>query len=208
MRQSEEREYNINRVIKAAQELFISDGIYATSINRIAQAADLAPMSLYRYFKNKDTLVYTVWQDALDTFFHQYMDRYRPASSDCRTGYEKFVVAMDIYFEIYKEFPKWYAYTQEMFSYAPSDERSVKEIKNVFWQYYDKEIPVPALKALKEGVEDGSIRPDINIYTVYQCLLNAYTGTSIYENVSFGVLPVDIIKFTADLIAKYIKNTN
>jgi len=207
MKQSEEREYNISRVIKAAQDLFISEGVYATSINRIAQEADLSPMSIYRYFKNKDTLVYTVWQDALDTFFHQYMERYEAAAVKCATGYEKFVVAMEIYFEIYKEFPRWFNYTQEMFSYAPSNESSGKEIKNVFWQYYDREIPVPALKALKEGVEDGSIRPDVNIYTVYQCLLNAYTGTSIYENVSFGVLPVDIIKFTGDLIANYIKST-
>jgi hypothetical protein len=76
----------------------------------------------------------------------------------------------------------------------------------VFWQYYDKEIPVPALKALREGVEDGSIRSDVNIYTVYQCLLNAYTGTSIYENLSFGVSPVDVLKFTGDLIANYIKS--
>ena len=39
MKQSEEREYNIARVIQAAQDLFVSDGIYATSINRIAQEA-------------------------------------------------------------------------------------------------------------------------------------------------------------------------
>ena len=52
-------------------------------------------MSIYRYFKNKDTLVYTVWQDALDTFFHQYMERYEAAAVKCATGYEKFVVAMD-----------------------------------------------------------------------------------------------------------------
>lgn len=207
MKQSEEREYNIGRVIEAAQSLFIKDGIYATSINRIAQEADLSPMSVYRYFKNKDTLVYTVWQDALDKFFHQYMDRYLAASADCKTGFDKYVVAMDIYSQIYREFPRWYAYTQEMFSYSPSEESNGSEIINVFWQYYDKEIPVPALKALKEGTEDGSIRPDVNIYTVYQCLLNAYTGTSIYENVSFGVSPVDIIEFTGELIANYIKNT-
>jgi AcrR family transcriptional regulator len=207
MKQSEEREYNIARVIQAAQDLFVSDGIYATSINRIAQEANLSPMSVYRYFKNKDTLVYTVWQDALAKFYQQYMTRYSVASVDCRTGFEKYVVAMDIYSQIYRESPRWYAYTQEMFSYSPAEESSGKEIINVFWQYYDKEIPVPALKALKEGVEDGSIRPDVNIYTVYQCLLNAYTGTSIYENVSFGVSPVDIIEFTGTLIANYIKNT-
>ena len=37
-------------------------------------------------------------------------------------------------------------------------------------------------------------------------ILNAYTGTAIYENLSFGVAPVDIVRFTGDLIANYIKN--
>jgi hypothetical protein len=59
MKQSEEREYNMSRVIAAALELFVSDGIYVTSINRVAQEAGLSPMSVYRYFKNKDTLVYS-----------------------------------------------------------------------------------------------------------------------------------------------------
>lgn len=206
MNQKEEREYNILRVIRSAQELFIQNGIYATSINRIAQEVDLSPMSIYRYFNNKDTLVYMVWQDALSTFFTQYMERYNAAVTDSMTGYERYVAAMDIYFQIYREFPQWFSYTQEMFSYAPSEKTTGEEIVNVFWQYYDKEIPVPALKALRLGVEDGSIRADVNIYAVYQCLLNAYTGATIYENVSFGVSPVDIIQFTGQLIANYIKN--
>ena len=46
----------------------------------------------------------------------------------------------------------------------------------------------------------------MNIYAVYQCLLNAYTGTTIYENVSFGVSPVDVVQFTGELLVNYIKN--
>ena len=59
---------------------------------------------------------------------------------------------------------------------------------------------------MREGVADGSIRPDVNIYAVYQCLLNAYTGTTIYENLSFGVSPVDVVQFTGELLVSYIKN--
>ena len=93
-----------------------------------------------------------------------------------------------------------------MFAYRFSGDTEGGEIYNVFWKYYDREIPIPALKALKEGVADGSIRKDVDIYAVYQVLLNAYTGTAIYENVSFGVKPVDVVRFTGNLIANYIKN--
>ena len=37
MKRSEEREYNIRRVIHTAQMLFIADGISATPISRIAE---------------------------------------------------------------------------------------------------------------------------------------------------------------------------
>ena len=225
MKRSEEREYNIRRVIHTAQMLFIADGISATPISRIAEAAGLTPTSLYRYFRNKDALVFAAWRDALATFFADnkdalvfaawrdalatffadFMEQYAREAATCKTGYEKFVVCMHIYFSIYDAQPEWYDYTREMFS-AYSEKNTGSDVNNVFWKYYDKEIPVPALKALREGVADGSIRPDVNIYAVYQCLLNAYTGTTIYENVSFGVSPVDVVQFTGELLVNYIKN--
>ena len=55
-------------------------------------------------------------------------------------------------------------------------------------------------------MEDGSIRKDINIYAIYQILLNAFTGVTLYENISFGVAPEAIVHMTASLISKYIKS--
>lgn len=208
MSQREEREKNISRVIETALELFLSDGIAETSVNRIAKACGLAPMSIYRYFGSKDALVAQVWSYALKRFYEQYMEQYNALSLDGCRGYEKFVASMQVYFNTYSEFPQWYSYTREMFSYRFTEQSEGGEMYNVFWKYYDKEIPIPALKALKEGIADGSIRSDVNIYAVYQILLNAYTGTAIYENLSFGVEPVDIVRFTGDLIANYIKNPN
>ena len=43
MKRSEQREQNIQRVIHVAQSLFIADGIAATPISRIAEAAGLTP---------------------------------------------------------------------------------------------------------------------------------------------------------------------
>lgn len=206
MSQSEERKRNIQKTIAAALELFLNNGIAQTSINRIAREVGLAPMSIYRYFGSKDELVAQVWSHALKEFFAIYNRQYKATGAHCSNGYEKFVACMNVYFTTYSEFPQWYNYTREMFSYPFAEQTGGGEIYNVFWKYYDKEIPIPALKALMEGKEDGSIREDVNIYAVYQVLLNAYTGTEIYENLSFGVAPVEIVRFTGDLIANYIKN--
>ncbi|MFR6424705.1 MAG: helix-turn-helix domain-containing protein [Oscillospiraceae bacterium] len=50
----------------------MADGIAATPISRIAEAAGLTPTSLYRYFRNKDALVFAAWRDALATFFCRF----------------------------------------------------------------------------------------------------------------------------------------
>lgn len=206
MNQSEERQKNILKVTEAALQLFMSDGVANTSVTQIAKASDLTPMSVYRYFGTKEKLVFHVWQYALTVFYQHYDARYQEIKRESGTGYDRFVTCMRAYSILYKEYPQWYSYTHEMFTYRASPkETESTDLKSVFWQYYDKEIPIPALRALREGVEDGSINENVNIYAVYQILLNAYTGTTLYETVSFGVSPEDIIKITGNLIANYIK---
>ena len=137
MKRSEQREQNIQRVICVAQSLFIADGIAATPISRIAEAAGLTPTSLYRYFRNKDALVFAAWRDALATFFSDFMAQYTREAASCKTGYEKFVVCMHIYFRTYDRRPEWYDYTREMFS-AYSEKGTGNDVNNVFWKYYDR----------------------------------------------------------------------
>lgn len=207
MSRTEEKELNITRVIKVAQELFLKNGIANTSVNTIAREAGLAPMSVYRYFGTKDELVNRTWQDALVTFYEVFMERYAKRAEGLKTGYEKYNACMDVYFEIYIEFPEWYKYTLEMFASA-SDKRisETNDMKKVFWDYCGSEIPIPALRAMKEGQLDGSIKPEINIMEVYQVMLNAYTAPSIFQDGTDGIRPVDIVRFTSRLIANYIKS--
>lgn len=91
------RDENKLRVIKAAQELFISDGVANTSINRIASEVGLSPMSIYRYFGNKVNLVLAAWRDALSVFYEGYMQRYNERAKGLKNGYERCVAAMEEY---------------------------------------------------------------------------------------------------------------
>ncbi len=201
------RDENRQRVIETAQALFIDEGVAVTSINRIAKEAGLTPMSVYRYFGTKDGLVIAAWRDALAKFYERFMQRYRLRTRGLRTGFEKYVACMDEYTETYTEMPKWYAYTREMLSYAMEENTETElNISDVFWQFADKEIPIPALIALREGVDDGSIRADINIHMIYQILINAYTGTNIYDGTEFATDPVETLRTSSEIIANYIKN--
>jgi AcrR family transcriptional regulator len=45
------------RILAAATRLFAEEGIHATSVDRVIDEADVAPMTVYRHFGGKDELV-------------------------------------------------------------------------------------------------------------------------------------------------------
>lgn len=49
-----------DEVISAASQLFIEDGYDASSMSRIADAADVTPNTIYWYFKDKDAVLIAV----------------------------------------------------------------------------------------------------------------------------------------------------
>ncbi len=211
MNQSEERQQNINKVIKTAQALFIEHGVNNISVNRIAKESGLSAMSLYRYFGTRENLIFAVWKDSLEFFYNIFMKSYRKRSEGTENGFQRFLACMDTYIDIYSEYPEWFDYTREMFISFPSTQAGQEGNQHrpqdkEFWDKFYTWIPMPALHAMQEGQEDGSVKPDINVYEAYQLIHNVYTGTSITQNFTSDIDPVDIIRFTTDLLANYIKN--
>ena len=208
MNQSEIREQNIQKVLETAQNLFLDNGVADTSINRIAEACGLSPMSIYRYFKTKDILATRVWHLSMTMFYEQYyMPAYRQEAANLTNGYEKFLACTRVYIRYYTEHPEWFAYTREMFQIASRvNEIDEKQYKDENWKGFFREIPIPLLKALSEGKEDGSVRPDVNIYEVYQVFTSVYTGTTIYDSLTEGVTTLGIMRYTAQLLAENIRN--
>ena len=211
MDQSIIREQNMKRVIKAAQDLFVANGVNNTSISQIARMVGLSDTSIYRYFQNKDNIVYAVWKDSLITFYNELMPVYEKKAANLPNGYEKFLCCIQCHIDLYKEYPRWLIYTREMFSnvatqpHRKNDNIDQEQKVDAFWEFYGREIPLPILKALQEGVEDGSIRSDVNIYEVYQLVFNVYTGHNIFQYFTHSSDPTDIFTLTVKLLADYLK---
>ena len=66
MNQSDERKDNIQRVIETALDMFMENGIAATSMNQIAKKSKPSQMSLYRYFSNKEELILRIMEIRAD----------------------------------------------------------------------------------------------------------------------------------------------
>ena len=54
-----------DRILRAAIEVFAKNGFYATRVSEIAKAAGVADGTIYLYFKNKDDVLITIFEDGI-----------------------------------------------------------------------------------------------------------------------------------------------
>jgi TetR/AcrR family fatty acid metabolism transcriptional regulator len=55
-----------DRILKAAIKVFAKNGFYATRVSEIAKAAGVADGTIYLYFKNKDDVLITIFEDGIN----------------------------------------------------------------------------------------------------------------------------------------------
>jgi TetR/AcrR family fatty acid metabolism transcriptional regulator len=55
-----------DRILKAAIEVFAKNGFYATRVSEIAKAAGVADGTIYLYFKNKDDVLITIFEEGIE----------------------------------------------------------------------------------------------------------------------------------------------
>ena len=53
------------RILRAAIEVFAKNGFYATRVSEIAKAAGVADGTIYLYFKNKDDVLITIFENGI-----------------------------------------------------------------------------------------------------------------------------------------------
>jgi AcrR family transcriptional regulator len=63
-----------DRILTTATELFEQEGIGVVGVNRIIDQADVAPMTLYRQFGNKDALVAAALEQWSASWLHRLAD--------------------------------------------------------------------------------------------------------------------------------------
>ena len=54
------------RILRAATKVFARKGFYATKVSEVAKAAGVADGTIYLYFRNKDDLLVSLFEDRID----------------------------------------------------------------------------------------------------------------------------------------------
>jgi TetR/AcrR family fatty acid metabolism transcriptional regulator len=150
------------RILKAAIKVFAKNGFYATRVSEIANEAGVADGTIYLYFKNKDDVLITIFED----------------------GIERLVAILREVAESDEPFERRITRIVELQLGLLEEQRDLAEVITVnlrqssrllkqyaaplFMQYIDVIAGV-----VREGQEEGAFRQDLNPRVVARCLFGA-----------------------------------
>jgi len=146
------KEIKRNLIIDSAEELFFTKGYRATSMDQIAQKAEVAKGTLYLYFNNKKELYYAVGNRAMDCLKEMFIEESRTVSD----GLERLTAYAKAFLKFRVKYPDYYDF---IIDYQSERYKLNKQGKEIITTYADSaQLFKMIINSIKEGQADGSIK--------------------------------------------------
>ena len=144
-----------NRIIEAAVKVFALKGFYLAKVSDVAKAADVADGTIYLYFKNKDDLLISLFEQKMELI----LQRFRERLQNIVDPVEKLHNLIDLYFELIEE-------DKDLADVFQVELRqSTKFLKDYHNQKFFDFLSLIA-SIIQEGMENGYFRADLNLDVV------------------------------------------
>jgi AcrR family transcriptional regulator len=155
----QEKEQRRNYILDAAEKMFFSRGYDNVSMDDIAGEIGLNKATLYIYFKNKESLFFAVVLRGALILNSMIKERIK----QCETGMEILDAIGIAYFEFLGKYPDH----SRAYLYFRSDRFSIEDNEDLcdnakkVLELRDEEFSI-VCNAIKAGMEEGTIRPDLD----------------------------------------------
>jgi TetR/AcrR family fatty acid metabolism transcriptional regulator len=153
------------RILDAAVRVFAKKGFYATRVSEVARAAGVADGTIYLYFKSKDELLVSLFEDRVERLL-AYLQRELPAISGASERLRRII---------------------ELELGLLEDERDLAEVVTVILRQSTKlmkEYAAPKFMAyldaiasvVAQGQASGELRPDVSPHLAARAIFGALDG--------------------------------
>jgi len=141
------------RIMEAAEKLFIQKGIHNVSITAIAKAARMARITLYEYFPNKEEIAWAIFQYLFEeTLIDKQLMRQEG------NGFQRIERFMLQIAQGLESNPEHARFIVEFNSLYAREEKASRLVQIFEEGKFNKLLT----QMVRDGVQDGSIRPDLN----------------------------------------------
>ena len=154
-RREREKEQRRKTIMNAAKTLFFKKGLENTTMDEIAENAELSKGTLYLYFQSKEILAMSIIKEISDLMNKDL----RKAADTGKNGIERIKDVTQALTDFFKKRRKEF----QFFKYMDVVAASLGSENDIFmhWKSGVEEIIHVVLEIVIEGIEDGSIRRDI-----------------------------------------------
>lgn len=173
-RRQREKEMRRLAILDSAEKLFFSRGYEDVSMDEIAREVELNKATIYLYFKNKETIFATIVLRGIRILEEKYLECMEKKAP----GIVKVALMGQAYYQFSQEYPDY----QRMIQFYGSER-------------FSKENPCTAeigkgygtcrkilRDAVKEGIDDGTIRDDLDPFLTSMFLMISFMGTLSMED--------------------------
>lgn len=151
------------RILAGALKAFARKGFYNTKVSEIAGEAGVADGTIYLYFKNKDDLLISLFEDRMEWVIGRLESELDTIDGG---AFDKLVRAVEMHFQLAADEPELAEFiTVELRQSA----KFMKEYKNPRFMDYLRILEGLVL----EGQEEGQIREDLDARLIGRALFGA-----------------------------------
>jgi TetR/AcrR family transcriptional regulator len=155
-RKEREKQQRKNDILDAAEKVFFSKGVKEATMDDIAEAAELSKGTLYLYFKSKEDIHLGINARALGLLRKMFEE----ALGRGANGLEKTREIGRAYFEFSQTYPDYF----DAIVYFEGQDLDLTDDESMASWCHSMGVEVLKVvaRAIEMGIEDGTIRPDLD----------------------------------------------
>jgi AcrR family transcriptional regulator len=161
------RENQRERILEVAERLLIRKGIDNVSLSEIAREARMTRATLYEYFPNKQEAAWAIFQKIMEVI---YVTHATDLSGPQGNGFQRIENFMQMLVNLLETHPEHLRFIVE-FNTLYAREGNPARVRQGWAGGHDLLVQI-----IREGMEDGSLRPDLNPDLLTAALLNLVAG--------------------------------
>lgn len=192
-------------IIDAAEKLFLAEGYDKVSMSDIAQEVGVNRVTLYLYFKNKDSIYFAVLLRGL----YLLRDAFRNSIKEDQNGLERLIALCNTFFSYYQEHPKYY----NQLAYMRARSFDISQIENAKeHMMVAQELMEAISNSIEMGIKEGSMKKDLEpiktaVFVVNNCEKYVNPGPDMLGFLGMHNIPqAQYLEYSFNLLISTISN--
>lgn len=196
-------------ILSVAEKLFVENGIGNVKLSDIANECGIMRSTFYRYFKNKDEILWHIMRQKTFAFSQKLKERFQTTNG---TTFERYKIFLDILYEGFMADTNYYLFI-DLFNdtYQNVTSQKVDPIYEKVFKADDFRAG-DTVRFLSENFHDGSVKAELNPKSTAVAL--TYSAMSIVLGMSkqiktlpikYEVLSEDVIQICFNALLESIK---